>query len=125
MSHAPRILIIEDDPSLRKALNNKLSLEGFTMLETTDGKAGLEMALQEHPDLILLDIIMPVMDGMTMLAELRKDSWGKDVPVIILTNLLDADKISESLSKQVYDYLVKTDWSLQEIIKKIRERLKI
>lgn len=123
MSLTKRILVIEDEPSLRKALNDKLIREGFTTYQATDGKEGLEMALREHPDLVLLDIIMPVMDGMTMLSELRKDSWGGHVPVIILTNLLDADKVSASLSQNVYDYLVKTDWSLEDVVKKIRARL--
>lgn len=119
-----KILIIEDEKPLRSALHDKLSREGFSViLEAQNGKDGLEIALREHPDMILLDIVMPVMDGMTMLRELRKDAWGKDVKVIILTNLSDNEKVGEAVSGGAYDYLVKTDWRLEDVISKIRERL--
>ena len=118
-----KILIVEDEPSLRAALRDKLSREGFNCLEAKDGQEGLGIALREHPDLILLDIIMPVMDGMTMLYELRKNPWGNSVPVILLTNLSEAERVSESLRQGVYDYLVKSDWTLEDIVKKVKEKL--
>ena len=117
------LLIVEDEISLCKVLRDKLTREGFSVLEAKDGKEGLETALVQHPDLILLDIIMPVMDGMTMLTELRKDEWGKNAKVIFLTNLSEAEKIAESHTKGVYDYLVKSDWKLSDVVKKVRERL--
>ena len=117
------ILVVEDELSLQKVLRDKLTREGFSVLEAKDGKEGLETALLEHPDLILLDIIMPVMDGMTMLALLRKDDWGKNANVILLTNLSEAEKVAESHAKGVYDYLVKSDWKLADVVKKVRERL--
>ena len=118
-----KILIIEDEPSLRGALVDKLSREGFCCLEAKNGLEGLDAALKEHPDLILLDIIMPVMDGMTMLEELRKNPWGKNVPVILLTNLSEVEKVAQSLHHGVYDYLVKSDWKLEDIAKKIKTKL--
>lgn len=123
MSKANKILIVEDEVSQRNALHDKLVREGFTIFEAKDGQAGLEVALREHPDLILLDIVMPVMDGLTMLHTLRIDDWGKDVPVIILTNLSEAEKVAESLERGVYDYLVKSDWKLEDIAKKVRLKL--
>lgn len=118
--------IVEDEPSLIEALRNKLNKEGFSVLEARNGKIGLDLALKERPDLILLDIIMPVMDGLTMLQELRKkDEWGKNVPVIILTNLSDDKKVMEAVKEGSYDYLIKSDWSINEVISKVRERLKI
>lgn len=123
MSKANKILIVEDETSLRGALRDKLCLEGFTVLEAKNGQEGLAVALREHPDLILLDIIMPVMDGMTMLYELRKDPWGKDVKIILLTNLSEAERVAESLRQGVYDYLVKSDWKLEDIVKKVKVKL--
>lgn len=70
------ILIVEDDVPELNALRDKFTHEGFSILEAKNGEEGLATALREHPDLILLDIIMPVMDGMTMLVNLRKDPWG-------------------------------------------------
>jgi CheY-like chemotaxis protein len=81
------ILLVEDDVSLRTVLVDKLTAEGFATLEAADGLTGLELATKYHPDVILLDIFMPKMDGITMLSQLRStDPWGKNVQVIILSN---------------------------------------
>jgi len=118
-----KILIIEDETALLKALIMKLETSEFVLTEATNGKDGLGMALRGHPDLILLDIIMPVMDGITMLRELRKDEWGKDAKVILLTNLSDAEKVEEAESQGVHDYLIKSDWRIEDVVKKINEVL--
>ena len=123
MENKKTILIIEDERSLREALRDKLTREGFSTLEAKNGEEGLDVALREHPELILLDIVMPVMDGMTMLKQLRENAWGKNVKIIILTNLSDIEKIADSVKNEVYDYLVKTDWKLEDVVTKIRERL--
>lgn len=117
------ILIVEDETSLRNALRDKLAREGFAVLEAKNGEEGLEVALREHPDLILLDIIMPVMDGMTMLARLREDAWGKEAKVIILTNLSESEKVSAAMAAGMFDYLVKSDWKIEDVVAKVRERL--
>ncbi|MFH1608394.1 MAG: response regulator, partial [Patescibacteria group bacterium] len=118
------ILIIEDETTLLDALCDKLASEGFKILRSKNGKEGLEIALREHPDLILLDIILPVMDGMTMLEKLRAENeWGKNARVIILTNLSEVGKIaSDSLKNEVYKFLLKTDWKLEDIVIKIRRQ---
>lgn len=120
-----KILIVEDELSLRNALRDKLLSENFAVLEAKNGEKGLAVALREHPDLILLDIIMPVMDGISMLKKLRGDEWGKDAPVIILTNLSDSKSISDSMNENITNYLVKSDWKLEDIVKIVRERLGI
>lgn len=119
-----KILIVEDEPSLVTILKNKFTREHFTVIEARDGKEGLAVAFNEHPDLILLDIIMPVMDGISMLNELRKDTWGKTAKVILLTNLSDSQKIDESLAQGVSDYLIKADWQLDDLVTKVKEKLK-
>jgi len=118
-----KILIVEDDATLRRIVFDKLKSEGFDVCEANNGVAGLEMALKEHPDLILMDIIMPEMDGMTMLKKLREDEWGKDARVIITTNLGDDKKSQEAMEHGVYDYLVKTEWSLDDLILKVKDKL--
>ncbi|NQU83611.1 MAG: response regulator [Parcubacteria group bacterium] len=120
---AKKILIVEDEISLIRILSARLKEEGFDVLEANNGKKGLEIALKEHPDLILLDIIMPLMDGMKMLEKLRKDSWGKEAKIIVLTNLSNGT-VGEAVEKGVKDYLIKADWKLGEVIEKVKNRLK-
>jgi len=117
------LLIVEDDMSLLRALVNKFINEGFNTLEAKNGEEGLSIALQKKPDLILSDIVMPRMDGLSMLKAIRKDEWGASVPTIILTNLEDVDKTEEALSANVYDFLIKSDWKLEDLVKKVKDRL--
>lgn len=119
-----KILIIEDEKPLLNLLAEKLNQEGFKVLTTMNGKEGLNLALKNHPDLILLDIIMPVMDGMTMLGKLRKDSWGKNAQVILLTNLTDTEKERKSRRQGVRDYLIKCNLPVNDIVQKVKEKLK-
>jgi len=117
---------IEDDASLRNVLHDKFSLEGFSVLEAKDGEEGLVTALREHPDLILLDIVMPKMDGLTMMKKLREaNEWGKNVPIILLTNLnADDDKINQAIAdNEPAYYLVKSNYTIEDLVEKIRERL--
>ena len=126
MENNKKILIVEDERSLSQALVNKLTLEGFATLIAKNGEEGLDVALREHPDMILLDIVMPVMDGMTMLKKLRRESeWGKTAKVIILTNLTSADeqRNRDITETEPHYYLVKTDWTIEDIVTKIREDL--
>ena len=115
------ILIIEDEKSLRGAIVDILKLEDFLSLEARNGREGVELAFEHHPDLILLDLIMPEMDGMTALRKIREDEWGKKVPVIILTNLSATNE--HPLGDAVTHYLIKSDWKLHDIVKKIEEIL--
>lgn len=126
MKKPQKILIIEDEPALLTALVDKFSHEGSSCLEAKNGEEGLAVALREHPDVILLDIIMPVMNGIMMLKKLIADNeWGKTVPVIILTNLNDAEKVSGSVTCGKYEYLIKSDWQIEDIVKKVKEKLGI
>lgn len=120
------ILIVEDDIALRKVLGDKLIEEGFIPLEAGDGEEGLAIALEKHPALILLDIYMPKMDGITMLSKLRSaDSWGKHVAVMVLTNSSDAQTIEKISSFEGTDFLVKNEWSLDAIIDRIQARISL
>lgn len=125
MEEKKKILVVDDEGSVLKVLCNKLTHEGFLVFAAVDGVGGLKLAFENHPDLILLDIIMPRMDGMEMLSKLRADQWGKDVPVILLTNLNEPGKVADALAHKVHEYLVKVDWTLENIVKKIKEKLSI
>jgi len=121
-----KILIIEDEMSQRKALVDKFTREGFRVIEVQNGEEGLNIALKEQPHIILLDIVMPKMDGLTMLKKLRqKNQWGKNVPVILLTNLSsDYDKVINAITvdEPAY-YLVKANWTINDVVEKVKERL--
>jgi len=124
MSKNKKILIIEDERSMLQALSDTFKIENFDVFGAEDGEKGLEVAFKKHPDVILVDIIMPKMDGLTMLRKLREDDWGKSVPVMILTNLSDMEKMAEAAEIGVCNYLIKTDWSLVDIVKKVKKLLK-
>jgi len=122
-SNKKLLLLVEDDVSISKVLSRFLEQSGFNLLRATDGIYGLKMALENHPDLILLDIIMPHMDGLTFLKELRKDKWGKSVPVMILSNLSNPETEKEAAQYAIKDYIIKTDFCLTDILKKINDIL--
>jgi two-component system, sensor histidine kinase and response regulator len=122
--HTHKILVVEDDKALRHALISKLTLEGCEVLHAEDGQQGLDIALQQHPDLIIVDIIMPIMDGLTMLEKLRQDEWGKTTQVIILSNLSDVEEVKED-DKRTTEYLLKTEWNLEDLVTKIHKKLKM
>ena len=120
-----RILVVEDEPSMLAVIKDKLETEGFTVLTAHDGIEGLEVAMKEHPDLILLDILMPRMDGITALKKLREDKWGATAQVIVLSNLSSDQAVADSIKNGVYDYLIKTDWHLNDLVKIIKKKLKL
>lgn len=119
----PKILVVEDDEALHIVLRDSFSRSGFEIISAKDGKEGLDMALSEHPDLILLDITMPVMDGITALRELRKDSWGAMVPVFILTNSSDVSKMAETMESHIIQYIVKANVDMAKLVEQVREAL--
>lgn len=118
------ILIVEDDLPLRKVLHDRLADDGFSVLEAADGEEGLNQATTHHPDMIILDIFMPKMDGISMLAKLRStDAWGKNIRVIVLTNSTDAQTIATVGGFGSTDFLIKSEWSLEALVARIRETL--
>lgn len=119
----PAVLVIEDEEVLRHLLVLSLRGEGYTVLEAANGKAGSEQALKYHPRLVLLDIVMPTMNGIDMLKFLRRDAWGKTADIMLLTNLDDIDDLEKAKTYGVTDYLVKSDWSLEELVRQVQQRI--
>lgn len=122
MSSYKTVLIIEDEDPIRWVLKDGLTKEGFNVLEAKNGQEGLDLALSRHPDLILLDLILPKMYGLDVLKKIRSDSWGKNAFVVVLSSIDDSiTKEAEALG--VKDYLIKKDWKLDEAIKFIKSKL--
>lgn len=118
-----KILVVEDEKEMAEVISSQFKEANFEVGVAYDGVEGLDKALRDHPDLILLDIILPKMDGMTMLAKLRKDSWGASVKVILLTNLDDAERVAEAMKHDSFDYLVKADWNIRDVVKLVKEKI--
>jgi len=104
-------------------LTDKLNLSGFEAVSVGDGEDGLKKALEVHPDVILLDLVMPKMDGLEMLKKLREDPWGKGAKVIVLTLLEEVDYIAKAVESAVYGYIIKTEYSLDGIVKKVESMI--
>jgi len=120
------ILIVEDEASLRGALRDKFTREGFLVHEAKDGEAGLALALLKQPELILLDMMMPKMDGISMLHKLRvQNEWSKKVPVLIFTNMGGDEKtlLREVFKDEAAEYLVKSDWPINKLVQRVREAI--
>lgn len=116
---AKKVLIIEDDSITRKSLQVALLNAGFEADEAADGKQGLERALETHPDIILTDLRMPVLDGISMLKLLRQDEWGKTVRVIILTSNEAAEAVNQAMELGVYTYFSKDVMDPSEVVEQI------
>lgn len=121
---AKKILIIEDDKFLRELIGQKLLKEGYDIAEAVDGEKGIKGAKDEKPDLILLDLILPGMDGFEVLIKIKGDSKTAQIPVIILSNLGQKDDIEKGLKMGAADYLIKAHFSPGEIIDKVKVILK-
>ena len=120
-----KVLIVEDEEAMSIALSDKIKKVGYNVICAYDGEEGYELAMREKPDLIMLDIIMPKIDGLTLMKMIRKESgeWGENVIIIMLTNLNDPESISEASVFGVYDFLVKTDWKLEDIADLVKSKL--
>jgi DNA-binding response OmpR family regulator len=117
------ILIIDDDISLRGTLREALTLGGFAVLEASTGEEGLRIAFEKKPSLIILDLMMPQMNGYQVLAKIRKDVWGKEVKVILLTALDSLTNIAQGVDLSSSAYLIKSEVTLESIIKTVNYHL--
>jgi len=121
----PKILIVDDDTFLSGIYATKLDLEGFQVATAHDGEEGVKAAQKDKPDLILLDVLMPKLDGFEALKRLKADPNLKDVPVIMLTNLGQKEDIEKGLEDGAVDYLIKAHFVPAEAVAKIKKVLKM
>ena len=114
------ILIIEDDAFLRDLISKKLSSSGFHTSEAVDGESGIKKMKEENPDLILLDLLLPTMDGFEVLSAAKKDSAISAIPIIVLSNLGQKDDVDKGMNMGATDYLIKAQFTPEEIIAKVK-----
>lgn len=108
-----RILIVEDEPSIRDLLDDFFNGEGFDTLLATDGREGLEMATAEHPDVILLDVMLPVMDGVEAARHLKEDKRTHDIPIVVMSANLTLLRRPELLAA---DTFIRKPFDLDELL---------
>jgi DNA-binding response OmpR family regulator len=120
MSKKKKILLVEDDEFLAELYATKLNLEGFEVFLAVDGEKGLRMIKEKNPDLVLLDIILPKMDGFEILKNMKISKDLKNIPVILLTNLSQKDEVKKGLELGANDYLIKAHFMPSEVVKKIK-----
>lgn len=119
------VLIVEDEKMLAEMYATKFTMEGFEAATANDGAAGLEKAKSIHPDIILLDVIMPKLDGFAVLKELRDDGTLKKTPVILLTNLGQDEDVKKGKELGATDYFVKANHTPAEVVLKVKDVLKL
>jgi CheY-like chemotaxis protein len=120
----PKILLVEDDQGISELYQLKFLHEGYQLLVAKDGIEGLEQARSSKPDLILLDVIMPNMDGFQMLETLKKDPALKDIRVVMLSNLGQQADIDKSKALGAYDYVIKASLTPSQVYDKVMTYLK-
>ncbi len=120
------VLVVDDEIALVKALEQVLKSEGYNVITAADGEQGFKQCIDHHPDLVLLDILMPHLDGLGMLEKLRtcEDEFCKKVPVVILTNLTNEDFEKNANKLGAPDYVIKSDTDLKSIVAMVHEKLK-
>jgi len=124
MSVQPRrILVAEDDRFLRKAAEMALKRQGYTVLTAADGEEALRAAQSELPDLILLDLIMPKVNGFDVLQALKKEAPTAKIPVIVMSNLGQDRDVQQAMGAGAAAYFIKTDLSLQALVQRVEETL--
>jgi len=118
-----KVLIVEDEISILNGISDKFTHEGFIVFKATNGQEGLDIALKDHPDFILVDNLMPNTDGFYFLENLRKDEWGKNALVIMWSNSHDSTTIARAKKIGIYDFMIKSEWEYRDVVKKVREIL--
>jgi two-component system, chemotaxis family, chemotaxis protein CheY len=113
--------VIEDESVMRRELADALQEAGFSVVEAITGEEGLSAALAKRPDVILLDLLLPGLDGLSVLRKLREHPWGQTAPVIVLSNFSDLAKVSEAMENGAFQYVVKSDTSVAAIVHMVKE----
>ncbi|KKQ94325.1 MAG: Two-component response regulator [candidate division CPR2 bacterium GW2011_GWC2_39_10] len=124
MAEKPYILIIEDDPYILKMYELKLGMEGYEVKTAINGKIGVDKVSERKPDLILLDILMPEMDGFEVLEHLKGDPDTKNLPVLVLSNLGQEDHINKAMSFGVQGFIVKSQYTPSQVVDAIKGVIK-
>jgi DNA-binding response OmpR family regulator len=117
-----KILVVDDEPNIVQTLKDRLEMNEYMVTTACNGQEGLRLAQQESPDLVLLDVIMPIMDGHEMLEQLRRQEWGRRISVIMLTARSQVQDIARARACDIEDYIIKP-FDLSELLEKIENIL--
>lgn len=123
-----KILIIDDDKIFSKILKDAFMVGGqgkYVIFTAYDGEEGFDVAQKERPDLIMLDLVMPKVDGIGFLRRLRAEPWGVDLPVIMETGMDDFKKMSDGVELGVRGYIIKSDYSVEAVLRQAADILKV
>ncbi len=118
-----KIAIIEDDPVISQMYRMKFEADGFEVQLANNGKRGVALVEAFVPDMILLDLQMPEMDGTEALEIIRKNDWGKNIPVIVLTNLGEEESPKEIRALGIHSYIVKADLTPRQVVQRVKDAL--
>ncbi|MDN5275560.1 MAG: Two component transcriptional regulator, winged helix [Candidatus Saccharibacteria bacterium] len=118
-----KIAIIEDDPVINQMYRMKFEADGYDVQLANNGKRGVAMVEEFQPDIILMDLQMPEMNGAEALTVIRKNAWGKDIPVIILTNLGEEESPKEIRGLGIHSYIVKAELTPRQVVQRVKEAL--
>ena len=119
-----KILVVEDSPYLAESLKDMLTIKGYEAILAEDGREGVSMAIEQQPDLILLDIRLPDIDGYEVYRRIRTNDWGGKANIIVLTASESTENISKNIDLPKEDILFKPDWSVSDLLAKIAEKVK-
>ncbi len=125
MSNGKKVLIVDDDPFILDMYKLKFKEEGFEVESASDGEKAFAAVKDTRPDVVLLDVIMPILDGFEVLKKLKADSDVKNIPVIMLTNLGQKEDMEKGMSGGAVDYIVKAHFTPSEVVEKVKQFLKI
>ncbi len=120
-----KIAIIEDDPVISQMYRMKFEADGFDVQLADNGKKGVALVEHDSPDIILLDLQMPEMGGAEALTEIRKQPWGKDIPVIILTNLGEEEAPKDIRGLGIHSYIVKAELTPRQVVQRVKDALSV
>jgi len=116
-----KILIVEDETALLYALQSQLAIEGFKTFVASDGEKALKLLLEVKPDIVVLDIVLPKLDGWNFLQRVKSEQDYKDIPIVIISNLSDDASRKRGIKLGAKDYLAKIDYSMEELVSKIKK----
>lgn len=117
------VLVTDDDENIRALYTEALTASGIEVITATNGKEAVVMALTQHPDVILMDILMPEVNGHEAMKQIRSDTWGKTARVIYLTNLTEPENVVEAFEQKPEEYIIKVHTDVKEVINKVRTAL--
>lgn len=116
----PTVLIVDDDENIRELYSDAFTNAKINVLIASNGAEGVSLALQHHPNAILMDVMMPVMDGHVAVNNIRKDAWGKTATVVYLTNMSDAENVIHAVEQGSSEYIIKANLTPKEVVNHVR-----